>query len=276
MYDQKERGAPPVTVMEDASRSHDADRVPGRRFESKYLVDENRAQRIRDYIRPFMELDRFAAARNLHKYPVCSLYLDSSDLELCRKTLHGHKNRYKLRVRTYSDDPDDPLFFEVKRRVDGMVIKARAQISRAQGDAILAGRIPRADQFTPDLFARINEFSALSQTTRAKPVLRVKYQREAYESTGPNHVRITFDTQLRHAVTPLYEVSHDGPGWCATPVPGTILEIKFNQSFPSWITSLIQTFDLQKLSVAKYCLSMTRAIDDGRYHHQMAARLRSH
>ena len=276
MYDQKERGATPVTVMEDASRSHVADKVPGRRFESKYLVEENRAQRIRDYIRPFVELDRFAALRDLHKYPVCSLYLDSSDLELCRKTLHGHKNRYKLRVRTYSDNPDDPLFFEVKRRVDGMVLKARSQTSRAQGDVILSGRIPRADQITADLFARINEFSALSKTTRAKPVLRVKYQREAYESIAPDRVRITFDTQLRHVVTPVYEVSHDGPGWCATPVPGTILEIKFSQSFPSWITSLIQTFDLQKLSVAKYCLSMICAVNEGRYHDPIAARLRSH
>ena len=276
MYDQKKREAPPVTVVEDVWRSRDADRVLGCRFESKYIVEADRAQRIKNYIRPFVQLDRFAAARDLHNYSVCSLYLDSSDLELCRKTLHGHKNRYKLRVRTYSDDPDDPLFFEVKRRVDGMVLKARSQISRAQGDAILSGRIPRADQFTPDLFARINEFSTLSETTRAKPVLRVKYQREAYDSTAPDRVRITFDTQLRHAVTPVYEVSRDGPGWCATQVPGTILEIKFNQSFPSWITSLIQTFDLQKLSVAKYCLSMICAVNEGRYHDPLAARLRSH
>ena len=157
-----------------------------------------------------------------------------------------------------------------------MVLKARAKISRAQGAAILSGRIPRADRFTPDLIARICEFSALTERAHARPVLRVRYLREAYESTGPDQVRITFDTHLRHAVTPVYEVSHDGPGWCATPVTGTILEIKFTQTFPSWVATLIRTFDLQKRSVAKYCLSMICAVNEGRYHDPIVARMRSH
>ncbi len=104
----------------------------------------------------------------------------------------------------------------------------------------------------------------------------MKYQREAYDSTAADMVRITIDRDLLHAVTLGYETSHDGGGWNPTPVRGTILEIKFTQGFPPWLGHLVRTFDLERLSVAKYCISMTCAVDQGRYYEPMVARLRGH
>jgi hypothetical protein len=38
----------------------------------------------------------------------------------------GEKARFKLRVRTYSDDPSSPAFFEVKEKTNKVVSKRRA------------------------------------------------------------------------------------------------------------------------------------------------------
>ena len=42
--------------------------------------------------------------------------MDSDDLRLYYQTVGGEKDRFKLRVRTYSDRPNAPTFFEVRRR----------------------------------------------------------------------------------------------------------------------------------------------------------------
>jgi hypothetical protein len=133
-FDQLRDGnSPPITSAGATWRSRAAKGVVASKFEHKCPVEEERAQRIKDYIRPVVFLDRFASSRDLVRDPICSLHLDSPNLELCRNTLHGHKNRYELRVRSYSDDPHGPLFLEVKRRTDGMVLKGRPPLSRAQG-----------------------------------------------------------------------------------------------------------------------------------------------
>ena len=191
-----------------------------------------------DYIRPFVQLDRFAAARDLLSYPICSLYLDSSDLGCVARP------SMDTRIATSCGCEPTPTTGRstlLRGEAEGGRHSAQSPVADqpcAGGRDSLRQDRPRVDQFTPDLIARINEFSALTETAHAKPVLRVRsISGRRTSRLGPDQVRITFDTHLRHAVTPVFEVSHDGPGWCATPVPGTILEIKFTQSFPSWVAT---------------------------------------
>jgi SPX domain protein involved in polyphosphate accumulation len=237
------------------------------------LVEDALVPLIRDAVRPFVRLDHFAAAQDDRRYPICSLYLDTPDLELCRKTLHGHKNRYKLRIRSYSDAPDDPVYLEVKRRVDGVILKCRNRVSRSEGVVVLRGESNARRNIILDDSAGHDDFSALATATGVYPVIRVRYLREAYESIGYDPVRITFDTQIQHLVTLEPNLSHEGEGWRATPVNGTVIEIKFTDRFPSWVRNLVQVFELQKLSVAKYCLSMTSAIYEGSYASSVSADL---
>jgi len=148
--------------------------------------------------------------------------------------------------------------------VDGMIIKRRCRVSRERGAAILSGAAPPCCSLEPEFSAELDEFLTL-KAAGARPVLRVKYEREAYEAAGPEPVRVTLDTELFHAVTSTHDLSHNGPGWRRTPVGGTILEIKFTERFPSWIGRLVHAFGLEKLSMAKYCQSVLCAVREGRY-----------
>jgi len=231
------------------------------RFECKYIINPLLVEEVRSFIRPFMQPDTYAASHPVYTYPVCTLYLDSPDLQLYSQVLAGEKNRFKLRVRTYSDDPETPVFFEIKKRMNQIVIKRRAKVDRDAARELLtkeSSSVPvgLADKLMPDL----DEFTSYKLLISAKPVLRVAYMREAYESRTGEPVRVTFDTRLRHAVTFDDTLSHTEGEWLETPTEGVILEVKFTDRFPTWARDMAELFQLRQRAVPKYVMSVNRVL----------------
>jgi len=233
------------------------ERAVAQRFEAKYLIRELEADAIRDFIEPYTRPDDRAA-----EYPVTSLYLDSPDLAMFRSSNTGEKNRHKLRLRTYDDDPNQPVFFEIKQRVDQVILKHRAAVSRAFVDPLLedAAVTPDILHNPGDTTAWMNllQFRDLMTVMQATPRVTVRYLREAFISDLEEPVRVTFDRYLTCLHTPAY-----APGvWAAanrwrdvTAAP-TILEIKFTDTYPSWIAQLVRRFSLLRWSFAKYVVSV--------------------
>ena len=85
-----------------------ADKLQLQRFELKYTIDESTALAVRDFVSTQLELDEFSVGKPNFSYPVHSLYLDSDDLHLYQSTVNSDKNRYKLRLPYYSDQPGSP------------------------------------------------------------------------------------------------------------------------------------------------------------------------
>src|SRR4051812_45650657 len=108
------------------------------RYELKYLIDDRHARGVRDFIRPYVQRDRYALPHMAYSYPIYSIYLDAPGMMLYRATTDGHKNRYKLRVRYYDQDPKTPVFFEIKRRVGDVIIKERVAARKACVQRLLA------------------------------------------------------------------------------------------------------------------------------------------
>lgn len=80
------------------------------RFELKYLINEETALKVRDFVRCYLAMDEFSIGKPNFSYAVHSLYLDSHDLKLYWTTINGDKNRYKLRLRYYDTKPGSPVF----------------------------------------------------------------------------------------------------------------------------------------------------------------------
>ena len=154
------------------------------RHESKYLIDPALVPEIRQFLRPFADPDSYAELWPGYRYPICSLYLDTLDLMLYNQTVGGERDRFKLRVRTYSDDAAKPAYLEVKRKLDRIVHKRRAGISREQARALCnRGRLD-LDGLAPQDRRDADYFYQHMALTESRPVVRVKYMREAYEATG--------------------------------------------------------------------------------------------
>ena len=74
------------------------------RWELKYIVPEETALGVREFVRPYLLLDEYGVGRPNLSYPIHNLYLDSDDLKIYWGTINGDKNRYKLRIRFYEDN----------------------------------------------------------------------------------------------------------------------------------------------------------------------------
>lgn len=230
------------------------DRVSASRFEFKYWIPPDLVPEVRRCIRPFVRPDRFALGREGLRYPISSLYLDTPALDLYRGTTEAHKNRFKLRIRAYTDREEDLVFLEIKKRANLIVRKRRVAVKRSQAIALLQGRLPSGVRD-----AVFEEFAQLTMRIGARPMLRVRYKREAYESTGRDPVRVTLDTELMHSVTPDADLGLANGRWEETPTEGIILEVKFTDACPSWATNMLRTLGLERTSVPKYVLSVDRA-----------------
>jgi len=231
------------------------DRTLSSRFELKYWLHPSQVRVVREAIGPFVQPDQFARLGRDNSYPISSLYLDTRAHDLYRTTVEGHKDRFKLRIRAYSDEPGTPVYLEIKRRANQVVRKVRARASRTEVQALLGGgsmKLENADEGAAEF---INEMRRLD----AASVIRVRYKREAYESTGRDPVRITFDSDVMFKPTHDGDLSLGGTGWSTTPTEGVILEVKFTDNCPHWIVAMVGQLDLTSLSIPKYVLSLSRS-----------------
>ena len=232
--------------------------LQARRFELKYLITETCADSIRDYLRGPLTLDEHDDPNNPQGYAVCSLYLDSPRLMLYDQTVKGQKNRFKLRIRFYDNDPDGPAFLEIKRRENDVIRKKRATVTRDAALRILKGAWPSPSM----LYKRgremeaLEQFCNLSRSINAEGCAYVHYRREAYVSPESDQLRVTFDRDIvggfYHAGSKL-EIPKNGT---AAHVGDVVLELKFTDRYPRWMHDLSQTFNLQRVSVPKYVLCL--------------------
>lgn len=232
------------------------DRMQRQRFEKKYRIPESLALTIRDFLSTQLELDEFGSNQPQLSYPVHSLYLDSDSLETYWMTINGDKNRYKLRLRFYDDKPESPVFFEIKRRVDDIIMKQRGGVRKVAVPLILSGQLPEPEQLIshePKHLAAIQQFCKLSQAIEAKPKIHVAYLREAWIHPDTDAVRVTFDRQVRGEAEPTVRFCTE----MVRPVHPfgneVILEIKFTDRFPNWLREMVEIFGLERCGAAKYC-----------------------
>ncbi len=227
------------------------------RHELKYHISESTAEAVVQFIKPYIPLDRYCKLQRSQDYPIVSLYIDSTDLQLCKESLGGLKNRYKLRIRSYTDEPDYPRFFEIKRRINTIIMKSRARVMTRDVPILLRGLPLPPQNYTADTES-INQFQLYMNNIQARPTVLIRYKRQAFEGGTENKVRITFDRELCYCITREPEVRLSGGGWQRNPFTegGVVLEIKFTDRYPKWLSELVKCFNLRQRSISKYASSI--------------------
>jgi hypothetical protein len=233
------------------------DNMQMQRWELKYIIPEAVALALREFVASYLEIDEYGAHRPNLSYSIHNLYLDSDDLHIYWGTINGNKNRYKLRLRFYADNPNPqaPVFFEIKRRMNDAILKQRCGVQRPAVEAVLAGQLPQAGELVSQdarQLGAVQRFVELSSDLRAYPVAHVSYDREAWISPHDNSVRVTFDRNvlISPEFTARFTAEMDDP----TPVfgPLVILELKFTGRFPDWFADMVRVFGLRQGSASKY------------------------
>lgn len=230
------------------------DRLQTQRFELKYLVSEETARAVRQFVRCYLKPDEFAASLPGNSYPVHSLYLDSPDLMTYQAVQCGEKNRFKLRLRYYSSR-DETVYFEIKRRTNDVISKMRAKVRREFVEPLLAGAPPQLKHLAkPDgkQLAALQEFCRLMHKLRATPRSHVAYDREAWMSPANNSIRVTFDRAVRCEPEFSVALSTDLGAAVAPFDEQVVLELKFVDRLPNWCAEMIRVFGLVRGGAPKY------------------------
>src|SRR6266576_5139235 len=236
------------------------DKMQQQRCELKYIIKEDVALAVRDFVSGYLEIDEYGATLPDLSYPVHSLYLDSEDLHLYQTTINGDKNRFKLRLRFYDNRSEAPIFFEIKRRMNNIISKQRGGVRRDAVDWLLAGHLPEPAHLVsrdPRQQVALQNFCKLTHDIRASPKAHIAYLREAWISLRDNSVRVTLDRAVRCEPEPLAHLGTRMDNPVAVFGKEVVLELKFTDRFPDWFKQLVRVFGLIQCGAAKYVDGVT-------------------
>lgn len=237
------------------------DNLQYQRFEFKYILEDSVAIEVRNFVRSYLELDGHGAGFPDSAYPIHSVYLDSPDLRLYQATVNGDKNRFKLRLRYYDEEPASPVYCELKLRKNRTILKQRCAIRRSAVDGLLGGYMPKPPDLVsdePKSRAALERFHQWMVEMQARPRFHIAYRREAWVNPRDNSVRVTMDRDVLGEAEPGAALA------CHLTAPVSvfdhkvILELKFTDRFPDWFNDMAQVFELVKCSAAKYVDGVTR------------------
>lgn len=231
------------------------DRAQRQRREIKYIISEAKARAVRSYLNSYLDPDENAVGKIDNSYDVQTLYLDSNQLLTYHAASNGWRNRFKLRIRYYDDEPESPVFFEIKRRINEGIVKQRARVRREAVKSLLVGASPSREHlysWNPQHWSDLLDFWQLAERIEAAPRLHNAYLREAYVSGGKGAVRVTIDRNVRAEP----EFGGDLGTKFTNPVEifagVVILELKFTDRMPTWLIEMVRGFDLKSSGAAKY------------------------
>lgn len=231
------------------------DRAQRQRREIKYIISEDKARAVRSYLSSYLDPDENAVGKIDNAYEVQTLYLDSNQLLTYHAASNGWRNRFKLRIRYYEDDPEAPVFFEIKRRINEGIIKQRARVRREAVKSLLVGSSPTRDHlysWNPQHWSDLLDFWQLAERIEAAPRLHNAYLREAYVSGGKGTVRVTLDRNVRAEPEFGGELGTKFTKPVEVFAGVVILELKFTERMPTWLIEMVRGFDLKSSGAAKY------------------------
>ncbi len=224
------------------------------RYEFKYRLTEEKAQRVMAAVDPHMTLDKHTPP-GAENYLIRSLYFDTPTLECYDSKLAGVWGRIKVRLRRYGTDnnPGDVVFLELKHKRGGLGYKSRLVLpaeapTELDGEGLL--RWLRFNWRPDDSASHRNIWRTLCYPG-LRPTVLVSYRRRAYTEPGPRRLRITFDSQISGRNTDVLHPHRNGFG-LRPAVGGFVMEIKFTQCMPNWMQHIIHGMDLQPQAVSKY------------------------
>ena len=217
------------------------------RHELKYFINPAELEALRMRLRGALEMDRHCAEGR--PYLIRSLYFDDIDDTAWYDKQSGVMDRDKYRIRIYHLS-DKEIFLERKRKMGDLIQKSSVQITRRLCDQLISGDPTGLYRSSNPL---LQDVYVQMRTRLLRPKVIVDYAREAYLHPAED-TRITFDLDLRSGLHSLDLFNPDLPTVCPHDRDVQILEVKFNNYLPDYISGLLAGITAERSAVSKYVL----------------------
>ena len=226
-------------------------RLGSSRFEIKYQINNSTRETLFRQISPMLIPDVY------HKdeggYGNYSIYFDAPGQRYRIEKEEGLELRTKPRLRIYKrlrDFSSIGYFFELKHRIDSNIEKERVAIDLQKSQTLL-------DPFNFSFAGGgsespvLTKFSYLVRRYNLRPVLCVLYKRRAFTSKYFSGLRVTFDSRVSGCPVPRLD---NPPSSFKSIIPPhhSIIEIKYNDRLPNWISKVCNKLEMQRISISKF------------------------
>ena len=211
-----------------------------KRYEKKYLLSQEQYLALRQ------QLDEHIRPDTYFQSTVCSVYYDSDDYQLIRRSIEGPVYKEKLRVRSYGKaGAKDDVFVELKKKYNSVVYKRRLVMPQQQALEAMLGRAPMPDtQIGREIEAALHFYQELI------PRVFLSYERDSYHALDSDF-RLTFDDAIRYRTEEL-TLNSEPWGHPLLDSDMVLMELKIPDSMPLWMAALLSRMGIQKTSFSKY------------------------
>lgn len=213
------------------------------RNELKFFVSTAYSSLLYSRLSAAMRMDRHTGA--LGKYRIRSLYFEDPRFSCYFDKLNGLENRVKYRIRFYNSDLSY-IRLEKKEKRGKLCLKNYEVIPSDLADTLLRSDPPSAGGELFGEFCRKIAFESF------RPLLFVDYERSAFLHPAGN-VRITLDQNLC-ASKFVSSLQDDFPSIPILESGLSILEVKYDDFLPPYLSRLLEDIPKQSASISKYCL----------------------
>lgn len=256
-----------------------ANEMKFKRYEVKFKINRSQYENLQDMLREHMTPDKHGRST------IFSLYFDTPDYRLIRKSMEKSDYKEKLRLRSYGlVSPDQSVFLELKKKYDKVVYKRRIEMT--EPEAVEFCRQASGEQYTAwnhRLHNQTDETGsdntgngsetesysdrqikkeiryALQFYPNLKPRMLLSYEREAWYEKSNHDFRITFDQNLLWRETDLD--LHTGVfGKQIIPEDEIIMEVKTGMGIPLWLTEILTREKIYKTSFSKYATAYRQKV----------------
>ncbi len=213
------------------------------RVEKKYLLTPAQYAGLMRTLPEYMQQDQYGEST------VCSLYFDTRDSLLIRRSTQKPPYKEKLRLRSYGVPGDnDPVFVEIKKKVGGVVYKRRVCLPAGEAMRCLReGRMPlSAGQIG-------SEIGYMLERYQLAPAVYLAYDRTAYAEIAPtpDALRITIDRNIRSRESAL-DLRLGDEGTPLLEGGMRLMEIKTARAIPLWLCRTLSRYEIRPASFSKY------------------------
>ena len=212
------------------------------RYEFKFIIKAEQKESILKGIEDYMSLDKYGRSA------ICSLYFDTDDYRLIRRSIERPVYKEKLRLRSYGRAYGDSLVYaELKKKYKSVVYKRRLPIMENEAVNWLCNG--KGSKERSQISAEIEYF--LQYYGSLSPKVFLSYEREAYFMKAGGDFRLTFDDSILCRETEL--TLNSAPyGTAVLPPDRVLMEIKCSGGIPLWMTELLSRNKIYKTSFSKY------------------------
>lgn len=221
-----------------------------RRYEKKFLLTLEQWQSLLPTLESHMDIDPFCL--NKQPYNVRTVYFDTDDYDVIRKSLDGPQFKEKLRMRKYGhyDVISDEVYFEIKRKFKGIGTKRRVKCTESEVDSLIKqGTMPvRTDYYAVQI---LNEIGYYLSVNKVKPAVFISYRRLAYTDRENKQFRLTIDQDILTRRDD-FDFSHGPKGRHLIDDNHRLMEVKVGKAMPLWFAQALSEHKIYLTSFSKY------------------------